>query len=211
MKFLFILFSLAFLNTAVFAGIPYNSETEARFAALEAGTSLATGSINATHIATSGVETTEILDGTILEADVSAPATNGLGLQRVARFVYNVATGTNGAVGAHGLGVTLPAKSLVDKTWFYTKTGITSTSNNGTLAFHCSSANDIFSAADIDGSVGAVGVFFAGIQTGIVVASTAFTTTHLFNTAACEVTATVATNAILTGLIVGFARYTVLE
>jgi hypothetical protein len=170
-----------------------------RLTALEAGTSLATGAVTSS----------KILDGTIVNADISTsaaiaeskllpPTSEGLNASRVARVDYNVATDL-GTVGAHLLGVTLPAKAIIVRTWFYTVTQFTDTTT-GTVAFHCEDANNLYTATDITGIA-------AGATTPGAVDGGAESTFVGSIGAACEITATVADDAMTAGRLIFFVEY----
>lgn len=181
---------LALLSTslALAAPSPYPPYLEDRFVAVEAGTSLAT----------SAVSTAKIAAGAVTEAKVAAQTTEGLHLKRIARVTYDVAV-DGGTSTAHLLGVTLPAKSTITRSWFYTDTQF-SDSGAGTVALSCAAANDIKTATDITGN--AAGVIVEGQSTG---AASAFKDV----TTACEVTATVAVVPQLTGKLTAWIEYVV--
>ena len=144
---------------------------------------IATDTIVAGNIAAGGVATSEILDATILEADVSPITTEGLGLRRVAVVDFDCAVDTC-TQGAKNLGVALPAKAIITRSFLRIETQFVD-AGAGTVALHCEDANNILSAADITGF--AVGSFNEGASTGsaaTMVGSIA---------AACNITATVAT------------------
>lgn len=174
---------------------PYTNEAESRFQALESGAS----------IATSGVTTAKIAAGAVTEAKLEAPSAAGLYVPRLARAVWDPSGDTTmRTVAAHGLGVTIPANAVIRQVWFFTKTSLVSASNNGTIAFSCNSANDLFSAADIDASSGVAGQVGAGVPIGTAA-------TMLKVTTACEITATVAVNAFTAGKIDFFVEYSMAE
>ena len=129
------------------------------------------------------------------------PSVDGNSSGRIARVTYDVAVDT-GTIGAHLLGLSLPANSIITRSWFYTVTQFVD-AGAGTVAISCEDANNIYSAADITGIAG--GAFTSGVQddaignfTGSIAAS-------------CEVTATVATAAQSAGKLILFIEYTVVE
>jgi hypothetical protein len=192
----FLLIQLFLLSlTAQATDRPYNPSSDARFRALEAGTGLATGSVTSA----------KILDGTIVEADTAAMSAAGLYIMKVAKAVWDPTGVGLHRTGAVGLGVTLPAKANVLKAWFYTKTSLVSASNDGTIAFSCASANDLFSAADIDASTGVAGQMGTGVPTG------ASATGQFVTASACEITATIAVHDFTGGKIDLFVLYVVAE
>ena len=153
-----------------------------------------------TAIGTDKVVTADILDGTILEADLAAPAgTEGLYPERVAVFIYDVATDL-GTVGAHALGVSLPAKAVITRSYFKIITQFTDTTT-GTVALSCEDANNIKTATDITGSSG--NAFVEGASTGAISAAVRGIG------AACEITATVADDAMTAGKLIGWVHYVV--
>lgn len=86
-------------------------------------------------------------------------------------------------VGAHGLGVSLPAKAIIIRSWIHIATQL-SDSGTCTLAISCEDANNIKTATDITGS--AADALIEGESTG---AASAFKKSIA---SACEITATVA-------------------
>lgn len=183
--------ALSLQAQASLIGSPFLPESDARFNALENGTS----------IATSGITTAKIAAGAVTEAKLEVPSAAGLYVPRVARAVWDPSgDATMRTVAAHTLGVTIPANAVIRQVWFYTKTSLVSVSNNGTIAFSCNSANDLFSAADIDSSSGVAGQIGAGVEVGTAA-------TMLKVTTACNITATVAVNAFTAGKIDLFVEY----
>ena len=138
------------------------------------------------------------------KAAASAYASEGIGALRVARFEYDVTGGDSGAVGAHGLGVYLPANALILRSFFRIDTVFTD-SGAGTVALSCEDANNIYSAADITG-IGA-GVLTTGVQDGFDDLSTVGSGIA----AKCEIKATVATAAQDAGKLTGWILYDVHE
>ncbi len=135
----------------------------------------------------------------VLEALPAAQSYTGEALVgvRMARVEYDVTGGDSGGVGAHGLGVTIPANSIITRSFLYITTQFVD-AGSGTVALHCQTANNILTAQDITGS--ASGVIAEGGSTGASAAMKALT-------AACEVTATVGTAAQTAGKLVGFIEY----
>lgn len=163
---------LALPAAAAKRGSPYLPEIDQRFSDLEAGSGLGTGAVTSA----------KILDGTILEADLGSQAAEGLHPARIALFEYDCATDTC-TVGAHALGVSLPAKAVIIRSYFKVITQFTD-SGTCTIALSCEDANNIKTATDISGS--SANAFVEGQSTG---ASSAFVRAI---GAACEITATVA-------------------
>lgn len=163
-------------SIALATPIGSNPTLEKRLLRIEAGTGLSTGSVN----------TTTILDGTVKEVDLGAEGgkgSNGLGVLRIARATVDCTTAANCTVGAHSLGVTLPAKSIIIRSWLYTVAQLTDT-GTCTFAISCEDANNIKTATDFGGV--AADTLTEGASTG---AASAFTKSIA---AACAITATVA-------------------
>lgn len=136
-----------------------------------------------------------------LEASASASAylSDGLLNYRVARVTYDTAV-DGGGIGAHALGVTLPASSIIKQAFFYTVTQFAD-SGAGTVALSCEDAGNIYGAADITGNT--AGTLVAGSAVGTVA-------TMIKNIAsACEVTATVAGATQTAGKLNLFLEYLV--
>lgn len=125
--------------------------------------------------------------------------------KRIARATYDVAV-DGGTTAAHLLGVKIPANAIMVRSWFYTVTQFVD-AGAGTVALHCETANNIFSAADITGN--AAGVKVDGVQQ----AFATFDGTGAAGVlgAECELTATVATAAQTAGKLVLFVEYMVAE
>lgn len=124
---------------------------------------------------------------------------DGLLSLRVARVTYDVSA-DGGGIGAHGLGVSLPANALLKQAYFYVKTQFVSASN-GTVALSCEDANNIYSATNITGQ--SAGAITAGVQTG--------TAANMSSAiaSACEITATVASASYTAGKLNLFLEYLV--
>ena len=105
-------------------------------------------------------------------------------------------TGTAGSrtVAAHGLGVTLPIHSIVVGGFIDVNTAFTSTNSTSTVAISVEGANDIQTAAAVSGAP------FSTIgRKAIVPKANTPESTSVKATAAREITATVAVEALLTG------------
>lgn len=124
-------------------------------------------------------------------------AQEGAFVTKTARFIYDVAV-DGGSATAHGLGVYLPAKAVITRSWFKVITQF-SDSGSGTVALSCEDANNIKTATDITGS--AANAIVEGASTG---AASAFVRGIAAN---CEITATVATVTQDAGKLVGFVTY----
>lgn len=121
---------------------------------------------------------------------------------REVRAVYDVSVGTNGATGAHGLGVFLPAKATILDGFVYFPNRMV---GPGTLALHCEDANNILTAQTANVHVaGSIIKINADLNPFNVVKGTTIA-------ARCEVTATVATTAYTAGKAVALIHYFVAE
>lgn len=126
---------------------------------------------------------------------------NGLSTKKMARASYNVtASAAQGGIGNHGLGVTLPANSLITGGLFQVKTQFVD-AGSGTVAISCGSAA-FYAAVDITG-------FAAESIKPITVAS--YMNPIDVGTSACEITAAVATASQTDGKLVLFLDYVVSE
>ena len=147
---------------------------------------------------------TQLLAGSIAEEKLSDAnfelnfttglLADGLGALRHARCKYDVSGGDSGAVAAHTLGVTLPAKAIVVGGYMDVVTVFTSTGGNGTIAISVEGANAIQTAASIAGAP-----WSTTGRKAIVPKFNTPETTGVKTSVARLVTATVGTNAILTG------------
>lgn len=165
MKFILLLV-MAMAATVYAETIPYNNETNTRFKAIE--------TTNTTQ--TSDITTLQGIAGT------TAYAADGILAKRVARATFDFADGDL-AVGAHSLGVALPAKTLITRSYIRIETQLVDT-GTCTVAIHCEDANNIKTATDITGT--AANGFIEGQSTG---AASAFVASIA---AACNITLTVA-------------------
>jgi hypothetical protein len=122
---------------------------------------------------------------------------------QVAKFEWDPSSvSAHRPVGAVSLGVQLPAKAVIVKSWFQVVASLVSASNNGTIAFHCEDAGNIFAAADIDSTLPRS--LTMGVSDGAVANMKDIE-------AACNITATVGTNAFTAGKIIGWAEFVVSE
>jgi len=132
--------------------------------------------------------------------DMTAAYTaEGINVKRIARITYDTAT-DGGGIGAHALGVTLPAKSLITEAYMYTDTQFVD-AGSGTVAISCEDANNIYTATDITGNAA-----------GTIVQGTASYDAKVNSIAnACEVTATVSTATQTSGKLTIFVEYVVTD
>lgn len=140
---------------------------------------------------------TAIGAGKVLESMLNPLSSSGLNALRVASAVYDFAV-QGGTQAAFSLGVALPAKSTIIRSWIYVKTQLVGASS--TMAFSCETANNIKTATDLTGS--AAGAYIEGASTG---ASTAFKDI----VSACNITATIATANLTAGKLDVYVQYVV--
>lgn len=127
----------------------------------------------------------------------------GVGALYVARFEYDIADVLNRPVGAHGVGIVIPAYSLIVGGFFDVNTVFTSTGGNGTIAISVEGANDIQTAASIAGAPYST----IGRKAIVPKANTPESTSVKVGAANKEITCTVAVNAMLTGKLTGYLYY----
>lgn len=140
-----------------------------------------------------------------LKAQNSTSSYSGDGLlsSRVARVTYDVSA-DGGGIGAHALGVTLPAHSMIKQAYFYLKSQFVSASS-GTLALSCEDANNIYSASSAVLTPTPGGAPLSGVSTG-----TAANMVVGIGSA-CEVTATIASASFTGGKLNLFLDYIVTD
>jgi len=137
--------------------------------------------------------------GAVTEDKLAVPTADGLNAYRVARATWDFAE-HGGAQTAIGLGVTLPAKAIIEHAYFYTVTQVTD-GGTGTGALSCEDANNLYSAADVTGN--AAGTLVEGVPDGDV----ANFVTSIAN--ACELTWTIAGANATAGKLNFYVRYQV--
>lgn len=142
-------------------------------------------------------------------ADLGPVGTDvGLGVLRVARFLYNTAAldaagVANTTIAAHGTGVILPIHAIVVGGFFDVNTLFTSAGGNaGTIAISVEGANDIQTAAAVSGApYSTIG------RKAIVPKSNTPESTAVKATAARAITCTVATQVLTAGKLTGYLFY----
>jgi hypothetical protein len=147
-----------------------------------------------------------IPDGSItaaMLADPLAGLADGLGMLRVARATYNPSATTGmRTVAPYGLGVTIPDKSIILGGFYQVNTTFTSAADSATIALSANSANDLVTAVAIsDGT----NPWDAGLHVIIPVIDDLTKAIPL--TAARELTATVAVQALTAGKLTLFVYY----
>lgn len=170
-----------------------------------------TGDISITN---AGV--TAIASGVIVNADVSASAaiavtkleaanTVGLGAKRVAYAVFDPsAVAGDRTIAAHALGTAIPINSFVTGFWYWVETTCTSATDAGTIAISIEGANDCVSAIAINDGSNPWDTTAQPVE-GITKVET--TSTWLKTTAARQITATVAVEALTAGKVHIYAEY----
>ena len=106
---------------------------------------------------------------------------NGINVERMVRFQYNIATAPTGTVGAHLTGASLPAKAVITNSFCYTDVRFVD-SGSGSVALSCEDADNILTAGDITGNV--IGT--------IIVGGPKYSAPISAIASACNITATVA-------------------
>jgi len=156
----------------------------------------------------------DILDGDVApwSGSILDDTTIGLGHLKVARFKFD-ATGdtTMRTVAAHGLmgGETIPDNAIILGGGMEILTTFTSADDSATIAIHVNAANDLVTATAISS-----GTFWDAVKYKVVVPdglAAAGVATPVKLTAAREVTATVAVQALTAGKLVGWLMYVVGE
>jgi hypothetical protein len=132
----------------------------------------------------------------------------GLGAIRCARFEFDCDEedsegDLNGEIGAHGVGVTIPAYGIVIGGFYDVNTPFTSDSTYaGTLAISVEGANDILNAVAISGNDPAtIG------RKAIIPKMNTPESTSVKTSQAREITVTVAVEELLTGVMTGYLFY----
>lgn len=160
-------------------------------------------------IATGGVATAQLADEAVTPAKLADPDTDGLHVLRAARFTFDPsANAGERTIGAHGLGVTLPDNALVMFGHLEILTTFASAgADAGTIALSIQGANDLVTATAISS-----GTFWDAVANKVMVPdalNAAGVATAIKLTAAREVTATVASQALTAGKLVGWLYYVV--
>jgi len=174
-----------------------------RIMSMDSGNILVGNSASKASSVTMSGDATIANDGVLSMAVVSS---DGLNQKRTARATYDVLV-DGGVAAAYGLGVTIPADAIIVRSWFYTVTQFVD-AGSGTVALHCETANNIFSAADITGN--AAGTLVDAVQDGTFAAFDGSGAAGVLG-AVCELTATVATADQTAGKLILFVDYIVAE
>lgn len=131
--------------------------------------------------------------------DARLIALEQLPYSRTLRAEYDVAL-QGGAIGLHGLGISLPAKAIIKKSWYQIGTQFVD-AGTGTVGLYCEDVGNIKAASDITGV--SAGTITDGVSTG----SAATMVSGIG--ANCEVLAVVAGAAQTSGKLVVFVEYVV--
>ena len=126
------------------------------------GSSVATEYALSGDITMTNAGVTSIGAGKVTEAMQASYSADGLHSRRVAKATMDCSAG-DCAIGAHSLGVSLPASSVITHDYMYVKTQFVD-AGTCTVALHCEDAGNIFTAADITGT--ASGGFIEGNSSG---------------------------------------------
>lgn len=132
----------------------------------------------------------------------------GLGVLRVARFAFDTegvdSEGVDNVdIGAHGVGVIIPANAIVVGGFFDVNTAFTSEdTNTGTIAISIEGANDIQAAAAVSGApYSTIG------RKAIIPKANTPESTSVKTTEAREITCTVAVAVLTAGKLTGYLYY----
>ena len=129
---------------------------------------------------------------------------DGLHVLQVAVATFDLSVAANRTVAPHGLGVTLPIHSIVVGGFMDTNTALTSTNSTSTVAISIEAANDVQTAAAVSGAPwSTIG------RKAITPKANTPESTSLKCTAAREITATVAVEALLTGKVTVYIYFIV--
>jgi hypothetical protein len=169
---------------------------------------LAATSLSATDLTLGGTALTATAAEINAVADADSLAINGLGRLGVARFTFDPsATAGMRTIAAHGLGVTIPDNAIILGGGMEILTTFTSATDAGTIAISVEGANDLVTATAISS-----GTFWDAVKYKVVVPTAleaAGVATAIKLTAAREITATVAVEALTAGKLVGWLFYVV--
>lgn len=168
------------------------------------------GDVTTTNGGVTAIGSAKVTEAMIAPMGSSGVAAAGLNVLRTAHLVWDpttVAAHRTGTAQAFGAGYTasIPANSLIVRVYFVTTTAVTSTGNNGTIAFNCLGAGDLLAAVDPDSTWGVTNGMGSGTITGIQVAGVSLI--GLKTAAGCAPTYTVATNNFLGGRVHIFIDY----
>lgn len=155
--------------------------------------------------------TTFTANGMLKQLNDAADALNAVGGGlHVVRFTFDAASGNDDAgaackaIGAHDMGVTIPANSIIVGGFVDVNTAFTSAnSNNGTIAIKVVSANDIISAAAVSGAPWST----IGRKAILPKWHTPENAADVKTSAASDVTVTVAVSALTAGKFTGYLLY----
>ncbi len=176
-----------------------------------ASLAMASNSVTAGMLQSNAVTTAKIADANVTEAKLTTlmqGTADGLGFLRAARFTFDPSLNAGErTIAAHGLGVTLPDNAIVLGGGMEILTTFTSASDAGTIALSVQGANDLVTATAINSGTFWDAVAYKGVvPTALELAGVA---TAIKLTAAREITATVAVEALTAGKLVGWLFYVI--
>lgn len=135
--------------------------------------------------------------------EVGSGAADGLGMLRVARATFDPsANAGERTIGAHGLGVTIPDDAIVVGGFVEVNTAFDSADDTATVAISVEGANDIITAAAVSGAP-----WSTTGRKAIVPKANTPESTAIKLSAAREITATVAVQALTAGKLTAFLYY----
>lgn len=141
----------------------------------------------------------------VTEAMLKAPDTVGLGAKRIAYAVFDPsAVAGDRTVAAHALGTAIPDDAFVTAAWYWVETTCTSATDAGTIAISIEGADDVVSAIAISDGTNPWDTSAKPVE-GVPKLET--TSTWLATTAARQITATVAVEALTAGKVHIWAEY----
>lgn len=127
---------------------------------------------------------------------------NGLQVAKIARATYDFAV-DGGAIGAIGLGVTIPDNAIIKSAVYDVITTLTSSGDTATIALHIQSADDVVIAV----AIGTGTPWDAGLRAAI---PDGGLVTNMFKTTVPrEITATIAVEAVTAGKFHLYVEYVV--
>lgn len=177
-----------------------------------ASIAIANGNVGAGQLASNAVTTAKITDANVTAAKLEAAlqgTADGLGFLRAARFTFDPsANAGERTTAAHGLGVTIPDNAVILAGYIEILTTFASAgADAGTIALSVEGANDLVTATAISS-----GTFWDAVKGKVIVPdalNVAGVATSIKTSAAREITATVATQALTAGKLVGWLFYVV--
>jgi hypothetical protein len=185
--------------TAIASGVIVNADVSGSAAIDYSKMATMTGDVTMTANASA------IGAGKVTEAMLKAPDTVGLGAKRLAYVVFDPsAVAGDRTVAAHALGTAIPDDAFVTGAWYWVETTCTSATDAGTIAISIEGADDVVAAIAISDGTNPWDTSAKPVE-GITKLET--TSTWLATTAARQITATVAVEALTAGKVHIWAEY----